>query len=54
MRDLMAVLLTPVLMATGFRFSKDYRWGITLFHRIVYRCVNTIAANNRADIGGRK
>jgi len=49
MRELTAILVTPVLKLTGFRFSKDYRWGTTRRHRIVYALVNTINANLRAD-----
>lgn len=45
MRNFLAILIAPALMVTGFRFSKDYRWGTTLWHRIVYRFVNTIEAN---------
>lgn len=50
MRDFNASLIAPLLKLTGFRFSKDYRWGTTLWHRIVYRCVNTIQANIRAGM----
>jgi hypothetical protein len=42
-------LIAPVLRLTGFRFSKDYRWGTTRFHRTVYACVSTIGANSLAD-----
>lgn len=49
MRTITAVLLAPVLKLTGFRFSKDYRWGTTLRHRIVFALVNTCSANLRAD-----
>lgn len=49
MRDFTAILISPILKITGFRFSKHYRWGTTKFHSIVYRCVNTIRANIRAD-----
>jgi hypothetical protein len=45
MRTLTAALITPALKITGFRFSKDYRWGTTGFHRVIYRCVNTVQAN---------
>jgi len=30
---------------TGIRFSKDYRWGTTVFHKVVYFFVNTTASN---------
>ncbi len=44
-----AHLIAPALAATGFRFSKDYRWGTTSFHRAVYGLVDTISANRSAD-----
>ena len=50
MRTFTAILLAPILRATGFRFSKEYRWGTTRFHRIVYRCVSTVEANVRAGL----
>jgi hypothetical protein len=49
MRRLNAKLISPVLRVTGYRFSKDYRHGITWFHRIVYRCVDTVHANIQAE-----
>ena len=48
MRTLTAKILTPIMKATGFRFSKDYRWATTAWHRIVYRCVDVVAANHAA------
>jgi hypothetical protein len=58
MRDFNALLLVPVLKLTGFRFSKDYRYGTTLFHRLVYKTVNVVKANLTAgldlDIPGLK
>jgi hypothetical protein len=50
LRTITAYLIAPVLMATGFRFSKDYRWGITRFHRAVYALTNTITANHVAGL----
>jgi hypothetical protein len=50
MRDLTAVLISPVLKLTGFRFSKDYRWGTTRFHRAVYAVVSTVRANHLAGL----
>lgn len=38
-----------VCRLTGFRFSKDYRWGTTRYHRFVYAVCNTVAANYVAD-----
>ncbi len=49
LRDLLAYILAPVMKRTGFRFSKDYRHGRTIAHRIAYRCVNTVRANLRAE-----
>lgn len=48
MRTATAYLIAPILMITGFRFSKDYRWGTTRFHRAVYAMA--VAANHIAGI----
>ena len=45
-----AYAISPVLMLTGFRFSKDYRWGVSRFHRAVYAAVDTVAANHIAGL----
>jgi hypothetical protein len=50
MREFNAMLIAPVMRLTGFRFSKDYRWGVSRFHRAVYACVNTVSANYRAGM----
>ena len=44
-RTAAAYAISPILRVTGLRFSKDYRWGTTLFHRTVYRVIDTVAAN---------
>ncbi len=49
MKEFNARLIAPVMRLTGFRFSKQYRWGLTRKHRIVIALVNTIQANLRAD-----
>ncbi len=49
-RRFTARLIAPILRATGFRFSKEYRWGVTRFHRCVYFATDTIAANRRAGL----
>lgn len=49
MRILLAKIIAPVLRLTGFRFSKDYRWGTTRYHRLVYALVSTPIANIEAD-----
>ena len=48
-----AHMIAPVLRMTGFRFSKDYRYGTTAFHRAVYAVVSTPTANLLAE-GFRK
>ena len=50
MRELNAKLIAPILRLSGFRFSKDYRWGVSRFYRAVYAIVNTVEANIRAGI----
>ena len=50
MRNFTAYLAAPILAASGFRFSKDYRWGTTRIHRIVYAALNTVTANYLADV----
>lgn len=51
-RTAVAYLIAPALMITGFRFSKDYRWGVSRFHRAVYAICNTVAANSIAGMQG--
>jgi len=50
MRTLTATLAAPVLKLTGYRFSKEYRWGTTLRHRAVAALIDTVAANRIAGI----
>ena len=50
MRTLLAYLVFPALKITGFRFSKLYRHGETLKHRIVYAAVDTVKANLLAGL----
>ena len=49
-REINAAILAPVMRLTGFRFSKDYRWGVSRWHRIVYAIVSTVSANYRAGL----
>jgi protein-disulfide isomerase-like protein with CxxC motif len=49
MRAVTAKAIAPILRATGFRFSKDYRWGVSRWHRAVYATVSTVRANELAD-----
>jgi hypothetical protein len=48
-RLITAWILSRFMKHTGFRFSKHYRWGTTWYHRFVYSCVSTVAANYYAD-----
>lgn len=50
MRTITAAILVPAMKVTGFRFSKDYRWGTTLRHRVVFGLVDTVAANLKAGL----
>jgi hypothetical protein len=50
MRAAVAMILVPVMKLTGFRFSKSYRREETLYHKIVYRMVDTVGANLRAGL----
>ena len=38
-----------VRRTTTFRFSKDYRWGVTFLHRAVYATICTFLCNLVAD-----
>lgn len=49
-RTIAATILAPIMKVTGFRFSKDYRHGVTKYHAFVYRFVDTIGANMKAGI----
>lgn len=48
-RFLLGTLISPILALTGFRFSKDYRWGVTPYYRAVYALVDTVSANLTAQ-----
>ena len=50
MRDLAAKVIAPAMKMTGFRFSKEYRWAESGWKSLVYRCVNTIMANQLAGV----
>lgn len=49
-RSILGILLVPALKITGFRFSKDYRYGITRWNRLVYFFVDTVGANLKAGL----
>ena len=48
-RNCTAAIAGLAMRRTAFRFDKNYRWGTTRRHRIVYATVNTIAANYVAE-----
>ena len=48
-RTLSAIILTPVMKLTGFRFSKSYRREDTRFHSVIYALVDTVGANTYAN-----
>ena len=45
MRRMIAILIKPIMRLTGFKFSKDYRYEISKFHSLVYKCIDTVHAN---------
>jgi hypothetical protein len=47
--EIMAPLIARVIAKTGFRFSKEYRWESTVWHRLVYALVSTPTVNILAD-----
>ena len=50
MRDMIANLIAPVMVVTGFRFSKEYRRAEHGWKAFVYRNVNTVHANLKAGL----
>ena len=48
-RTTSAIILTPVMKLTGFRFSRSYRRGDTRFHSFIYALVDTVGANTYAN-----
>lgn len=47
-RDRMGDLVSPYIALTNKTFSKDFRHGVSIRHRIVYAFLDTIQANNSA------
>ena len=48
-RNITAHLIAPIMRRTVYRFSKEYRWGVSRLHRAVYALVSTVGANYLAD-----
>jgi len=49
-REINGLVVTPILYVTGYRFSKDYRYGTMAMPRLVYALVDTVGANLRAGL----
>lgn len=50
-RWLLTIIVGRSIAFTSFRFSKDYRWGTTTYHKFVYSCICTFGSNIVADGG---
>ena len=46
---MLRLIRSYIAFKTGFRFSKDYRYGTTPYHRLVYAIVPTVRINQLAD-----
>ena len=50
-RTASAIILAPLLKATGYRFSKSWRHGDTVIKSFVYEhMLDTVIANQRAGL----
>ena len=49
MRQLTARIAALIMRKNGYRFSKDFRHGTTLRHRLIYHCIDTVSANLKAE-----
>jgi hypothetical protein len=50
-RTVSAIILAPLLKATGYRFSKSWRHGDTALKSFIYEyMVDTVTANQRAGL----
>ena len=49
MRNITALLISPILAVTGFRFSKLYRLEASRFHTFIYSITSTVNANHYAN-----
>ncbi len=49
-RTINAYILLPVLLITGFRFSKNYRWETNIYYATVYKFVDVVLANTKAGV----
>lgn len=46
----MKTLIAFILFKTGYRFSKNFRYEITWFHKVIYNVVGTVQCNQLADL----
>ena len=50
MRNITAKTIAPLLAITGYRFSKAWRHGETVFKGFIYEhLISTVVANSEAD-----
>lgn len=49
-RDKIALLIVPVMIVTGFRFSKSFRHAETGWRKNIYNTINVVLANVRSDM----
>ena len=49
-RTINAYLVLPLMIISGFRFSKNYRWETNLYYAAVYRLVDVVLANTKAGL----
>ncbi len=45
----LSVLVGRCMRRSTFRFSREYRWGVTWYHRAVYATICTFLSNVVAD-----
>lgn len=50
MRTVLGMLCVPVLLVTGYRFSKHFRHARAGWRAFVYRNVDVVGANLRAGL----
>ncbi len=50
LRTITAYISAPILASAGYRFTKDCRHGTTRAARMTYRCIDTVRANQLANL----
>jgi hypothetical protein len=49
-RDKIALCLVPIMVLTGFRFSKAFRQAENGWKKLIYTLINVVLANVRSDM----